>query len=130
MMKTSTRILLILGIFISGHLQCIQAQKEEKKQSWINDKVGLDLNALPSVAYDADKGFQYGLLIKPMAYGNPSVFPLYKHLFYVEWAHTTNGNDLKQFKYDSKHLIPNVRVTGLVRLETEKAMDFYGFNGF
>lgn len=27
-------------------------------------------------------------------------------------------------------ILPGVRVTGLARLETEQAMDFYGFNGY
>ena len=47
---------------------------------------------------------------------------------YAEWAHTTKGNDLLQLKYDSEYLIPGIRLTALARLETEKAMDFYGFN--
>jgi len=85
---------------------------------------------LPAVAYDADKGFRYGALTNIYNYGNPSVYPFYKHSIYMEWSHTTKGSDLKQFKYDSEYLIPGIRFTGVARLETEKAMDFYGFNGY
>jgi len=129
-MKTILKTGLIFLVIFLGFSPVKLRAQQEKKSSWINDKIGWDINALPSVSYDADKGFQYGLLIKPFDYDNPSLFPLYKHLLYAEWSHTTNGNDLKQFKYDSEHLIPGVRLTGIVRLETEKAMDFYGFNGY
>jgi len=130
-MKTKVKIGLILIFLLSlFNLIKLQGQEAEKKSRWFNDKEAWDISALPSFSFDADKGIQGGLLFKPLDYSRPSIFPLYKHLLYAEWSHTTKGNDLKQFKYDSEHLIPGVRFTGLVRLETEKAMDFYGFNGY
>ena len=102
-------------------------QGQEKKADPTGWQIG---GILPAVAYDADKGFRYGALTNIYNYGDPSVYPFYKHSIYLEWSHTTKGSDLKQFKYDSEYLIPGVRLTGIVRLETEKAMDFYGFNGY
>lgn len=89
------------------------------------------MGAVPAIAYDADMGFRYGALANFYDHGKDmELFPRYRHSLYVEWSHTTKGNDIKQMKYDSEYLIPKVRVTALARLETEKAMDFYGFNGY
>jgi len=89
----------------------------------------IDFGALPAIAYDSDLGFRYGALTNLYFRGDLDK-PWYKHSLYLEWSHTTKGSDLKQLKYDSEYLIPGVRVTALARLETEQAMDFYGFNGF
>ena len=113
--------LLILSFLLPKQLD---AQEKKTPTNW---QLG---GIVPAVAYDADKGFRYGALTNIYNYGDPSVYPFYKHSIYLEWSHTTKGNDLKQIKYDSEYLIPGIRFTGIARLETEKAMDFYGFNGF
>ncbi len=112
-------------IFSYPFYQHLQAQ--EKKADPLGWQLG---GVLPAIAYDSDKGFLYGALANIYNYGDPSVYPFYKHSIYIEWSHTTKGSDLKQFKYDSEYLIPGIRFTGLARLETEQAMDFYGFNGY
>jgi len=118
-------LLLSLLIFAAqGNYNYSWSQEKELPVNW---QLG---GVLPAISYDADKGFRYGGLMNIYNYGDPSVYPFYKHSIYLEWSHTTNGNDLKQVKYDSEYLIPGIRFTGLVRLETERAMDFYGFNGF
>lgn len=87
--------------------------------------------ALPAIAYDADMGFRYGALANLYDHGtNLEIYPSYRYSIYAEWSHTTKGNDIKQMKYDSEYLIPGIRVTSIARLETEQAMDFYGFNGY
>ena len=89
------------------------------------------VGGVPAIAYDADMGFRYGGLINLYDHGpNMELFPRYRHSIYAEWSHTTNNNDIKQMKYDSEYLIPGIRVTAIARLETEQAMDFYGFNGY
>ena len=102
-------------------------QSEKKAEK---NKKGFSFGALPAVAYDSDLGFKYGALANFYDYGDGTIYPFYKHSLFVEWSHTTKGNDLKQIKYDSEYLIPGIRVTADVRLENEQAMDFYGFNGF
>lgn len=125
-MKKQLLLLSLVSFFIVLP-QKNQVSAQEKKA----DPVGWQLGGVvPAISYDADKGFRYGALTNIYNYGDPSVYPFYKHSLYLEWSHTTNGNDLKQFKYDSEYLIPGIRFTGLVRLETERAMDFYGFNGY
>ncbi len=82
------------------------------------------------VAYDSDIGFKYGALANFFWYGDGSRYPMYNHSVYVEWSQTTKGNGINLFKYDSDQLIPGVRTFVELALRTEKALDFYGFNGF
>jgi len=125
-MKRNPILLLALSIFLTPFFSNSLIAQDTKP-----DPTGWQLGGvLPAVAYDADKGFRYGALTNIYNYGDPSVYPFYKHSIYAEWSHTTKGSDLKQIKYDSEYLIPGIRFTGLMRLETEQAMDFYGFNGY
>jgi outer membrane protein assembly factor BamA len=120
-------LILIMGLSPSLFLM---AQTEEKTTKTEKTKKGFSFGAVPAVAYDSDLGFRYGALANFYDYGDGTIYPFYKHSLYVEWSHTTKGSDLKQIKYDSEYLIPGIRITGDARLETEQAMDFYGFNGF
>lgn len=108
----------------------LTAQTEEKAVKAEKTKKGFSFGAVPAIAYDSDLGFRYGALANFYDYGDGTIYPFYKHSLYVEWSHTTKGSDLKQMKYDSEYLIPGIRVTADARLETEQAMDFFGFNGF
>ncbi len=92
-------------------------------------KKGWTFGALPVVAYDSDIGFKYGGLINLYNYGKESTYPKYKHSIFAEWSRTTKGSGINQLRYDSEYLIPNTRVTFEASFFTEKALDFYGFNG-
>jgi outer membrane protein assembly factor BamA len=48
----------------------------------------------------------------------------------MEWNRTTKGSGLMQFIYDSEYLVPNIRLTAEASHFTERALDFYGFNGY
>lgn len=120
-------LILILAIVPSFLLIAQTADKTEKKDK---TKKGFSFGAVPAIAFDSDLGFRYGALANFYDYGDGTIYPYYKHSLYVEWSHTTKGSDLKQMKYDSEYLIPGIRITADARLETEQAMDFYGFNGF
>ncbi len=93
-------------------------------------KTGLTFGALPAIAFDTDIGFKYGLLTNFYLFGDGSTYPKYLHSFYLEWNQTTKGSGLWQFIYDSEYLIPNIRLTAEASYFTEKALDFYGFNGY
>lgn len=120
-MKTKSLIVLALCLVFGVSAN---AQTKEKTKS------GFSFGAVPAIAYDSDLGFRYGALANFYDYGDGTIYPFYKHSLYVEWSHTTKGSDLKQIKYDSEYLIPGIRLTADARLETEQAMDFYGFNGY
>ncbi|MGE5424943.1 MAG: Omp85 family outer membrane protein [Syntrophothermus sp.] len=98
-------------------------KKEKIKKGW-------NFGALPIVGYDSDQGFQYGALANIYYYGDGSAYPQYFHSFYFEVSRFTKGGGINQFFFDSKKLIPGIRVTTDVSYLTEKALNFYGFNGY
>ncbi len=93
-------------------------------------KKGWTFGALPSVAFDADLGFQGGILGNVYYYGDGSIYPEYIHNFYVEAAYTTKHCGIFRFFYDSKFLIPNHRLTIDASYLPDAMCDFYGFNGY
>lgn len=123
-------LILLLAVLPSFLLVAQTTEKAEQKEKTEKTKKGFSFGAVPAIAYDSDLGFRYGALANFYDYGDGTIYPFYKHSLYVEWSHTTKGSDTKQVKYDSEFLIPGIRVTADARLETEQAMDFYGFNGF
>ena len=85
----------------------------------------------PVVAYDADMGFQYGIVANMFDFGDYSNYPEYRHAVKLEVSRYTKGSGVNQVFYDSKYLIPgNIRITADVSYLTEKALDFYGYNGY
>jgi hypothetical protein len=93
-------------------------------------KTGWNFGGLPALSYDSDLGFQYGALANIYYYGDGSTYPEYFHSLYFEVSRYTKGTGINQFFYDSKKLIPKVRVTADITYLTEKALNFYGFNGY
>ena len=91
---------------------------------------GWTFGVLPSVAYDADLGLQYGLLTNIYYFGDGSTYPEYLHSFYAEAAYTTKHFGIFRFSYDSKHLIPNHRLSVDLTYLPDQMCDFYGFNGY
>jgi len=115
---TATCMLLLTGMAYG------QSEKTEKI------KKGLNFGLLPTISFDADMGFQYGGLVNMFDYGDGSFYPGYKHQVKVEISRYTRGSGVNQLFYDSKYLIPGIRVTSDLSYLTEKALDFYGFNGY
>ncbi len=94
-------------------------------------KTGWRIGVLPAVSYDADMGFQYGVLGQLNDFGDGSVYPDYNQMIYVEWSRFTRGTGVNQIFYDTKTLLPrHVRLTVDLSYLTDKALDFYGFNGY
>jgi len=118
--------LLILFVHLDLFSQADSAMlpvKEKKKKGWT-------WAGLPVVAYDADQGLQLGVLGQVFYYGDGSTYPEYKHTIYAECSWFTKGSAVYQLFYDSKYLIPGkIRVTADLDYLTERALDFYGFNG-
>lgn len=93
-------------------------------------KTGWNFGILPSIAYDADYGFQGGVLTNVYYYGDGSQYPEYIHSLYLEAAYTTKHHGIFRFNYDSKYLIPGYRLTLDATYLPDAMCDFYGFNGF
>jgi len=108
----------------------IKTAKKKGKKEKDNIRRGWTFGALPSVAYDADLGFQYGALANVYFFGDGSIYPEYYHSFYVEAAYTTKNYGIFRFFYDSKYLIPNHRLSIDLTYLPDAMCDFYGYNGY
>ena len=93
-------------------------------------RTGWNFGVLPSVAFDADLGFQYGALTNIYYFGDGSTYPEYLHSFYAEAAYTTKHFGIFRTSYDSKYLIPNHRLSVDLTYLPDQMCDFYGFNGY
>ena len=93
-------------------------------------KTGYNFGPLPAVAYDADKGFQLGALLNIYDFGDGSTYPNTRQQWYFEASFFTKGSQLFVVSYDNRFLIPGVRWSTALTITNEKAMDFYGFNGY
>ena len=118
------KIIVFLAIILLS-ANFINAQKEKEKI-----KSGWTFGALPVVAYDSDIGFKYGGLVNFYDYGDGSRYPKYDQSVYLEWSRTTKGSGINQLTFDTEKLIPGIRMLAEASLLTEKALDFYGFNGY
>ena len=86
---------------------------------------------LPIVAFDADKGLQYGALLNIFDYGaDGRYFPNPRQQWYFEYSRFTKGSQQLFLTYDTRNLIPNVRMSLAATVWLDQAMDFYGFNGY
>ncbi|MCK5066540.1 MAG: BamA/TamA family outer membrane protein [Bacteroidales bacterium] len=116
--------LLFSAVLIAQDTDTTSSKNEEKV------KTGFTLGGVPVVSYDSDIGFKYGALVNLYWYGDGSRYPQYDHSLYVEWSRTTKGNGINQVTYETDKLIPGIRSLFEVSYLTEKALNFYGFNGY
>ena len=113
--------------------------KTEKKAVTYNEKgeiikTGVNLGPLPVVAFDADRGFQFGALLNLYNFGNGDTYPNPKSQWYIEASAYTKESAINSYKfivnYDNKTLIPGVRMSICTGYYKDAALDFYGFNGY
>lgn len=123
LLSFSLTIMISLSL-LAQETDTISSSKQEKV------KTGFSLGGVPVVAYDSDIGFKYGALLNLYWFGDGSRYPMYDHSVYIEWSRTTKGNGINQITYDTDKLIPGVRSFFEASYYTEKALDFYGFNGY
>ena len=124
-MKLKSLLFVVVALLMTTTLY---AQEETKSKEIV--KTGLNFGPLPAVAFDADKGFQLGALLNIYNYGDGSTYPNPMSHWYIEASWFTKGSYQIIFWYDNKTLIPGVRWSSAVTLTSDKAMDFYGFNGY
>ena len=130
-------MLLLVAMFAPATYAHETERKSEKKKKEVqyNEngeiiKTGYNYGPLPAVAFDADKGFQLGALLNIYDFGDGSTYPNPRQHWYFEASFFTKGSQLFVVSYDNKTLIPGVRWSSAVTLTNDKAMDFYGFNGY
>ena len=134
-MKIRNLVALLFAALLATNLYAQDANtqtevQEEKTSKKDIVKTGLNFGPLPAVAFDADKGFQLGALLNIYNFGDGSTYPNPMSHWYFEASFFTKGSQLFVVSYDNKALIPGVRWSTAVTLTNDKAMDFYGFNGY
>ena len=92
-------------------------------------KKGWNFAPFPSVGYNSDTGFQIGALCEIFDYGDGSTYPAYRHKFNIDLSWTTKDQIKLHFFYDSKYLIPKVRLTAAATYILAQMYPFMGFNG-
>ena len=120
-------LLAVVGLFAQDAGDSIAVADDGKKEIV---KKGFNFGPLPVVAFDADKGFQLGALLNIFDFGDGSNYPNTRQSVYLEASFFTKGSQLFVLSYDNKYLIPGVRWSTTATLANDKAMDFYGFNGY
>ncbi len=111
-------------------LLCMLAMASSAQDTARHIRRGWTFGVLPSVAYDADLGLQYGALTNIYYFGDGSTYPEYLHSFYAEAAYTTKHFGIFRFAYDSKYLIPKHRLSIDLTYLPDQMCDFYGYNGY
>ena len=104
--------------------------QKEISQKQETAKSGWTFGGLPTITFNSDLGFQYGALVNLYNYGDGSRYPKFDHSLYFEISRFTKGSGINRFFYDSDQLIKNIRTSVDISLLTDKALDFYGFNGY
>ena len=92
-------------------------------------KSGWSLGLLPAFAYNNDLGFLIGALGQVYDYGDGSIYPFYRHKFMANVNIYSRGAKQINMNYDSKYLIPGLRVTADLSFMDNPLCGFYGFNG-
>ncbi len=124
MKKTPGYILLFVCICLITNP--VSAQEKEK----VKIKKGFSFGAFPVFGYDSNTGFKYGGILKLYDYGDGTRYPLYDQNLHLELSRTTKGSGINQLTYDTRTIIPGIRVLAEAAYLTEKVLDFYGFNGY
>ena len=109
---------LILCLAISGF-----AQEKEMKTGW-------SFGLLPTATYSVDNGFQAGAFGDIYNYGDGSTYPDPLHKISWEASYFTHSHRMRFYlAYDSKYLIPGMRVNVSATYVTDPLYSFWGFNG-
>lgn len=110
-------------------------KKKSKKPVIYNEKgeivkTGLNFGPLPAIAFDNDRGFQFGAILNIYNFGDGSTYPNPKSTWYIEGSGYTKGSFKFTLNYDNTHIFRNTRLSICSGYYDDSALDFYGFNGY
>jgi outer membrane protein assembly factor BamA len=129
----------LIAIITAAMVLCTIADAKGDKNVTYNEngdiiKTGVNLGPLPVVAFDADRGFQFGALLNLYDFGDGKNYPNPNSQWYFEASAYTKESSINSYKfivnYDNKTLIPGVRMSICSGYYKDAALDFYGFNGY
>ncbi|MBR6184542.1 MAG: hypothetical protein IKQ76_08270 [Bacteroidales bacterium] len=92
-------------------------------------KTGWKVSPFPAVGYDSNNGLQYGVFGDVYNYGAGDTYPDPLQKFTFEVSHFTKGRTRLRLSFDSKYLIPKMRLTLSAIYCHDPLYQFYGFNG-
>ncbi len=116
-----TAVLLIA----TGAVLGISAQEKEKEM-----KTGWSFGVLPTATYSVDNGFQAGAFGDVYYYGDGSTYPDPLHKISWEASYFTHSHRSRFYlAYDSKYLIPGMRVNASATYVNDPLYSFWGYNG-
>ncbi|MBR6423322.1 MAG: hypothetical protein IKS47_01390 [Bacteroidales bacterium] len=117
--------LLLCTLLILGTVSAF-AQNEKPKEV----KTGWSLGVLPTATFSVDNGFQAGAFGDVYNYGDGSTYPDPLHKFSWEVSYFTKSHRMRFYlAYDSKYLIPNMRINVSATYVRDPLYSFWGFNG-
>lgn len=90
---------------------------------------GYGLAGGPIYSYSTEKGFKIGAYGELFDYGDGTRYPEYRQKAALELSYYTKGTTLAHLYYDSKHLLPGIRLSAGATYVHDTKFDFYGFNG-
>ena len=113
-------------LLILSTLVCVSALAQEEKEM----KTGWSLGVLPTATYSVDNGFQAGAFGDVYYYGDGSTYPDPLHKISWEASYFTHSHRMRLYlAYDSKYLIPNMRINASLTYVDDPLYSFWGFNG-
>ena len=82
----------------------LQEDTKKKKEVTYNEKgeiikTGTNFGPLPVVAFDADRGFQFGALLNLYNFGNGDTYPNPKSQWYFEASAYTKESSINSYKF-------------------------------
>ena len=116
-------ILTTLTLLAAGTMLTVSAQEEKEM------KTGWSMGILPCFTLSADNGVQYGAFGDVYYYGDGKTYPDPLHKISWEVSHFTKGKTRLYLGYDSKYLVPGMRVNASLTYVDDQMYNFWGFNG-
>ena len=120
-------VTIVLAALATGMAYTSFAQEKEQEKEM---KTGWSLGILPTATFSADNGFQAGAFGDIYYYGDGSTYPDPLHKISWEGSYFTKSHRMRLYlAYDSKYLIPGMRINASVTYMNDPLYSFWGFNG-
>lgn len=125
-------ILTVFALLAGGAMFISRAQEEpapapepEKEM-----KTGWSFGVLPTATFSVDNGFQAGAFGDIYYYGDGSTYPDPLHKISWEASYFTKSQRQRYYlAYDSKYLVPGMRINASLTYVRDPLYSFWGFNG-
>ena len=118
------KLLLVTAVLFAA--LSLSAQETKEKEM----KTGWSFGVLPTATYSVDNGFQAGAFGDVYYYGDGSTYPDPLHKISWEASYFTHSQRSRFYlAYDSKYLIPGMRLNASATYVNDPLYSFWGFNG-